>query len=297
MKLKAEKSSNKKAFTIVELITVITVIILLISLVMPASNVIRKYARTVKQKAQFHAINTALEVFNVEYEGYPPSDDPGQKTSPGTPYCGAVKLCEALMGQDLEGFYPFSDFDAGSISDYNDLTIGIRKDLYLQPDNAEAHRLAYVWGYVTGSPPVLQTTAGHDGALFVLCDVYKRFTNKDPNSKGKIGMPVLYYKANTISKFINPYDPNEKNIYNYYDNAALIDFTNPLGDIHPMANSPVVFYGEKAVDYPSKDNQYYYPGIRNTSISGLRPNRADSFILMSAGPDGLYGTKDDMFNF
>ena len=31
--------------------------------------------------------------------------------------------------------------------------------------------------------------------------------------------------------------------------------------------------------------------------AGNRPYRADSYILMSAGFDGLYGTKDDVFNF
>jgi len=37
-------------------------------------------------------------------------------------------------------------------------------------------------------------------------------------------------------------------------------------------------------------------GIRIFDIPP-RPYRSDSFILLSAGPDGLYGTGDDVFNF
>jgi len=38
--------------------------------------------------------------------------------------------------------------------------------------------------------------------------------------------------------------------------------------------------------------------ILNPNINVLkRPYRADSFILLSAGPDALYGTPDDILNF
>jgi len=42
----------------------------------------------------------------------------------------------------------------------------------------------------------------------------------------------------------------------------------------------------------------FYDQTQNTNfVSPPRPYRADSFILHSAGPDGLYGTVDDVFNF
>jgi hypothetical protein len=42
----------------------------------------------------------------------------------------------------------------------------------------------------------------------------------------------------------------------------------------------------------------FYNEIRNDRIpGGDRPYREDSYILMSAGFDGLYGTADDVFNF
>ena len=38
--------------------------------------------------------------------------------------------------------------------------------------------------------------------------------------------------------------------------------------------------------------------IVNPDISSVnRPYKADTYILVSAGKDGLYGTSDDIFNF
>ncbi|MHC4479037.1 MAG: hypothetical protein ACYTEL_25715, partial [Planctomycetota bacterium] len=53
---------------------------------------------------------------------------------------------------------------------------------------------------------------------------------------------------------------------------------------HPLATTPKLFY-QKTVN----------PNI--TMLEGNRPYRADSYILLSAGFDGLYGTDDDVFNF
>jgi hypothetical protein len=42
----------------------------------------------------------------------------------------------------------------------------------------------------------------------------------------------------------------------------------------------------------------FYQQIRNEKITSIyRPNNADSYILLSAGHDGEYGTGDDIFNF
>ena len=52
MKPIAKQSNKKAAFTIVELLTVMSVIIILVGLLMPALNLVRRYARTVRQKNQ-----------------------------------------------------------------------------------------------------------------------------------------------------------------------------------------------------------------------------------------------------
>ena len=69
MKPVIKQTSQKKAFTIVELLTVMSVIIILIGILVPAMNRVRRYAREVKQRAQFHSIDVAMEFFNAEWDG------------------------------------------------------------------------------------------------------------------------------------------------------------------------------------------------------------------------------------
>ena len=86
-----------------------SIIVILIGLLVPALNKVRRYATGVKQKAQFNAIEAALELFNNEFGGYPTTPRRLDSTGPAA-YCGAMKLCEAMMGQDLLGFHPSSVF-------------------------------------------------------------------------------------------------------------------------------------------------------------------------------------------
>ena len=113
MKSIVKKSDKKAAFTIVELLTVMSIIVILIGLLVPALNSVRRYASEVKQHAQFNAIADGLEMFRNDFEEYP--DSKGRDLN-GIPYCGAMKLAEAMVGQDLLGFHPQSTFLANSIN-------------------------------------------------------------------------------------------------------------------------------------------------------------------------------------
>jgi type II secretory pathway pseudopilin PulG len=293
MKPITKQSGKKAAFTIIELLTVMSIIIILIGLLVPSLNMVKRYAKEVRQKAQFHSIDSALELFNGEWGGYPPS---GALDENNKSYCGATKLCEAMVGQDLAGFHPESHFRADCTRDgtyklYSNNQPGAPLDpnatanlkarkTYLQ--NAEAYRLWQLYGK--------DSTKNLYQELYVLCDVYNRVKNVT-TGKG-VGMPVLYYKANTLN---TKHDPNtsslptitddKSQIYNYLDNDELVHL-GPAGVAHPLDGTGTNFY---AATYGLKD--------KNVSIDSGRPHRPDSYILISAGFDGMYGTDDDIFNF
>jgi len=259
----AKQSNKKAAFTIVELLTVMSIIVILMGLLVPGLNQIRRYAKGVRQKAQFHSIGTAIDLFNAEWDGYPPSEAFGPA---GTyRYCGAMKLAEAMVGKDLCGFNPDSDFTASNTADYNQNTLSGRKQ-YLKLEGANVERIGRLFD--------AQTTFDPDEV--VLCDVYlhRKSTGE------RVGMPVLYYRADTSKTLHDPNAlPLSENIYNYLDNEELVALKTYEEEDHLL--DPPTFYEE----------------IRNKKINIHRPYRADSYILISAGFDGKYGTKDDVFNF
>ncbi|MDD5459628.1 MAG: hypothetical protein PHF37_09585 [Phycisphaerae bacterium] len=303
--------NKKRAFTIVELLTVMSIIVILITLLIPALNKVRHYARDVKQRAQLHSIEAALEQFNAEVDGYPPSVDNANLTTPLAPYCGAMKLAEALLGKDLQGYNPRAKFisdlaqnEGVATTGYRfyptqadktadpvkyDESIRSRKGPYLQLENANAYRMKNIY------PATADQIYVDNVENYVLCDVYGRVTLLDPDSEniyGKTGMPILYYKANTYNTGHDPNVPDEL-IYDYKDNDDLVVLGAPWDDagtiIHPLHQVGTGTVGEK-----------FYKMTRNTKISGdlpAVPVRKDSYILISAGNDGLYGTGDDITNF
>lgn len=300
-KVEAIKKKFRKTtgFTIVELLTVMSVIVILISLLVPSLNRVKRYAREVRQKNQFHSIDVAMELFNTEMEGYPESDalDPTGVTE----YCGAMKFCEALMGQDLLGFHPdsqfYSDATDGSGNDiYATPTnaydptkdnLQARKGPYLQIENANAYRMKNIYD------PIDVAAMGFDEEKFVLCDVYKRVTNNDTGKK--IGMPILYYKADpsgTVHDEVDPDNPN--NIYDYRDNHTLLELGMPW-DATSLEHK--LFADDP--DLPGPNGEIFYVNTKNPKIDILsgRPYRVDSYILISAGFDGEYGTSDDIVNY
>ena len=104
-------------------------------------------------------------------------------------------------------------------------------------------------------------------------------------------MPVLYYKADP-SKLVHdptipPLGTPNPNIYNFDDNYGL---TALAARGNPLLMSILI----QCIQTPEFST-------RQLPIKRLhatpRPHNEDGYILISAGYDGLYGTKDDVFNF
>jgi hypothetical protein len=121
------------------------------------------------------------------------------------------------------------------------------------------------------------------------------------------GTPILYYRANPASKTIVGPTDHQNRIYNVRDNAPLVnlgqlaDWATPLASrrVHPLGQPAVTGHEDLVGDV------YFYEYIRDPKIPVMGPagknppwpHRPDSYILISAGHDGLYGTPDDIRNF
>lgn len=304
----------------VELLVVVGIIALLIGLLIPATSMVRKTAKEVKQKAQFTAIDLGLAAFKNDYGDYPPSEWlKGDRT-----YSGAQTLAEAMVGWDMMGFHPNSawrsdglDANGGPMSydpigafparrDANgDLiadTLTERKDAYIDSSMANAFHLGdSALGANDGLFPDGRGIYGSHLAenTFVLCDAFtsngRRIKLQNGNTVSA-GTPILYYRADTASKLmldaaaiVDDTSKANSSIYNARDNQALV-LLGKLAD----RNKPVT---ERQV-HPLKDFGVFYEFIRDPKVTAQPwPYKPDSYILISAGYDGLYGTEDDICNF
>ena len=281
-------------FTIVELLTVMSIIVILIGLLVPALSTVKKFAQEVKQKAQFKSIDVAIELFNTEFSSYPESSEMGPDNQP---YCGAMKLCEAMMGQDLMGFHPDSIFrsdgsdgtkllyppaDSVTLQQYSD-NLSMRKR-YLPAENVDAFLLGDLYA----------DTGLFAENHFVLCDVYRNVTHRVTGKR--VGMPILYYRANAANNLHDIENPNNtNNIYNYRDNQLLIALGMPWD---PSSSGTDGSGGTSGSSHRLLDPKRFYLNTQNFKVTTTsRPFKEDSYILISAGFDGEYGTPDDICNF
>jgi prepilin-type N-terminal cleavage/methylation domain-containing protein len=308
--MRRAEHNNRIGFTLVELITTLAVIAILMAFLIPALTAVQKTAVTVRQKAQFHTISLGLEAFNQDNGYYPPS---AYVSSPvNTYYTASERLAEAMIGQDGLGFHPSSRFTTTALADLNgdgqpeplyrnyanfenfayyqlpgnmEANLKIRTGPYLELEGANAVQLQHIYGTaVIGS---LRADS------LVLVDMFSKV--KHLGTGKQTGMPILYYRAdsskvghsaaNDLAIENSTYNVRDAlYVYNLSNNGIArlpVPFIGP-GSIHPMADNPQLFY-----------NATINPNFNNPQ----RPYRAESFILHSAGPDGLYGTTDDIFNF
>jgi prepilin-type N-terminal cleavage/methylation domain-containing protein len=304
MKVRKELFEKRPGFTIVELLTVMSVIAILIGLLVPALNLVKDFAKEVQQQSQFHSIEVGLGLYKTEFGQYPPSNDNSLATNPPDPtvYCGANKLAEAIVGMDFLGFHPNADFRADGRNDVldkdgllitvdiyipgNDLlwqtaaeNIQARKGPFVELENANAFRMDNVYD------PLDLGSFNMDS--LVLCDVY--VSRRASATRQKTGMPILYYRARTNFTQQDWEDTLAMvdDIYYYPDNLSLLDLgtaeTNSI--VHPLADG-------------TTDEEDFENIILNRQITTIqRPYRAGNYILISAGKDGLYGTADDLQNF
>jgi len=274
--------SEKSGLTLVEMLTVLAIISLLVGILIPAVSAVKNSAMEAKQRGQFVTIELGLTTFKNDSDcggDYPPSTGADPVSGARLDYCGAQKLAEALLGLDLLGFHPKSEFRANGVNsagvfvyDTGDpVLFGQRKDPYLE-GTANAFKLADLF---------LRTGTGLlYGDTYVLCDVFGATKVTLPGgTTAKAGAPILYYRANTAGKDIRA-------VYDERDNEVLVFLKAAEdGKTHPLG-------------VPGGGYSNFYDYITDPKITAKQwPYKPNSYILISAGADGLYGTGDDVRNF
>jgi prepilin-type N-terminal cleavage/methylation domain-containing protein len=284
---------EKTGMTLVELLVVLGIIALLTGILIPALTLVQRTARETKQQTQFSAIDLALTGYKNDFGDYPPSN----LTTDYGGYCGAQKMTEAIVGWDLLGFHHNTawradgldvtggsgSYDPAQTRDTNNDgvpdTFDERKGPYLDISSDSVFKL----GNTATRQGLYTNTLTLAPDTYVICDAFgnQKIRLLDGQTVSA-GAPILYYRANTSEKTI-------RGIYNPLDNDAIIQIKEQAdnrGDRrHPLG-------------WEDNDYQYFYDYIRDPKIDARAwPYKPDSYILISAGADGIYGTSDDIRNF
>lgn len=254
---------------------------------------------------------------------------PGDSASSPLPVVyGAHWLPAMLMGADNLGYVkrsnvpnkedirkePWRWYRADPFGQGAEGRILDRMDLYLNPDDVPTLPTKKL----TGRPP--QAVEEEGSSLF---PDWKTMSHL-PVIVDKFDQPILYYVANTHGQTQNmvegvrtedgKYAGGAQQIgvpyYFHQDNEGFTgiegtegwDFGNPRKE-HAIGTSGADLAAQAVVDPDNRDTFARYILDRKVATilmeertAPLRPVNADTFLLISAGPDGRYGTADDVSN-
>jgi prepilin-type N-terminal cleavage/methylation domain-containing protein len=310
------------AFTLIELLTVIAIIAMLIGIMSIGIRKVKMIAENLRQKVEFKAMEVGLELFAKDFESYPESRVLPNIAAGSDIVCGAQHLAEALVGRDKRGFEPQSGWYPPDDTQYNkqispavfanfydasqDVSLKRRKSPYVEFKYSGVYTIDELWqGNV--APSTIYTSSGMTNRQLspVITDTFRRNEITVNGNRVKVGMPVLYFKADSAKRFridqaknvvTNPTSAEySKWIYNFDDNLPVLQLPNMTD-----ATLPEMDYKKDVSDTDPMRAQNFYEKITQTADTTrkfFKPYNTDTFILISAGWDGIYGTKDDITNF
>jgi prepilin-type N-terminal cleavage/methylation domain-containing protein len=319
---RTQRHISHGAFTLIELLVVISIIAILIGIMSVGMNKVKKIAENLRQKVEFKAMEVGLELFAKDFESYPESRVLPNITAGSDIVCGAQHLAEALVGRDNRGFEPQSGWYPTDDRIYNaqispavfanfydssqDASLKRRKQPYVDFKYSGVYTIAELWQGGFG-PSTIYTSSGMTNRQRspVITDTFRRNEITVGGNSVKVGMPVLYFKADSSKRFridltknvvTNPASAEySKWSYNFDDNLPVLQLPGMVDTALPEMD-----YKKAVGDSAAIQAQNFYESITQTSDATrkfFKPYNAETFILISAGWDGIYGTKDDITNF
>ncbi len=326
------KKNTRKGFTLIEMMVVVAIIGLLLAALLPAFSTVRLKARIAQAQAIFSGLDTGIVSYQNESAlggSLPPSStdnptnrqvliNPKSKNGSGTDVriTGAQLLAMAMVGADGLGTTGFKDVtsDGRWWNDVHDSSTGLYElnITTFQPNYPRYGGSGYVDDKIRTSMKSLQQLED-DGVVQNLSEPSADIAKDEPMFIDPWNTPILYYRANKSSlRMIATQD--KPGVYRQEDNGVLtgtkeganddpgIDFGAGKvdGSYHNIISAKTPEASVK-IDDISNDTAFDQSLSRFILDTTLRarptPVNKKTYLLISAGPDAIYGTDDDIINW
>ena len=316
---------RRSGFTLVELLVVIGIILILLALLFPAISAVRVRARVADTKQEISKLSSGINAYFVDFHAYPgPVPDAMLATPTVTtpPYVLVGTTQYALTGAPASGTNPVSPSPT-VVTGSENLFLGLEGGLSF-PNITATQTQPQFWYTAPFSAPAGPASLNPSG-IPVTHPAYVPYSSSDTTynpispyqglasdtSNSNIfpitgatdsaipefidhfapARPILYLRANTGAQYMLNTIGGTAATASQYDENQL----TPYGWVAVTTGAGTQFV-VSATDFPTTGTSYttsdqvYFsnPAVPNTPIG------KDGYILISAGPDGIYGTKDDI---
>lgn len=280
----ARNRRRQQGFTLVEMLVVIGIIALLISILIPAMSAVRVAAKVASTKSLISTLCSAIERYREDLRYYPgPLDDytiltantpaPLNPAAPGGIGSGRVTMSENLFlgiaGGLTPGVTPPGSFDPSNIGKGANL---MTPYIQVSAGSTDISRL--------GRP---FTDSGNISALDTnIPEFVDRFDEP---------LPILYLRARVgVAGVVSNTTPLAQ-----YDIRQITAYTtrNIGNRTHLLQGlgTDVPFDPKNTTNIANAISYFRHPVVT------YDPRQKNTYILISAGKDRIYGTADDLCNF
>ena len=302
----ARRAPLRRGFTLVELLTVIGIIILLLAILLPVVSQVRVRANVANTQQQMSRIMSACVNYYHEFNAYPGPIADSQLSNTGINGAKQITSSENLVLGLLYYLQPpprigqpatfVPDSPTGTQTKSSHDPIGLNP---LHP-GVSYHFIDYLPDELTPSPPGTASSLLYAGGQKgnPADSVVPEFLDKIPDP-----MPILYLRAhpgapngpaNTVATADNTTQYNYSQLASYgctvrgSSGATWMPFdAKELQQLNKLKTNNQLA-SDVSDPFLNFNDYFLNPNIANV------PRGKDGFILISAGADRTYGTKDDI---
>jgi prepilin-type N-terminal cleavage/methylation domain-containing protein len=271
---------RRRAFTLVELLVTIGIIALLVGILIPVATRIRRSAQIAETQNMINRLQAAITAYQQAHSAYPGIFHNFEitNTNAGSGWNNSVRatssenLVLSLVG-GLEPIFTGNPPTRTTGVRYTGTATRVTDELNKGPMSLNWRKPQRYRAYLDAQPAELSTSRSDTNLGSVIPEFIDRFPQ--PNA-------IIYLRAN-----VGAVGTVGNNDTDYQYNGT---------HMNPYVGGDYSSLFAAGLDFAKADAYFCQPPANPGGVPTVVKQK-DAYMLISAGPDGKYGTKDDITNF